>query len=654
MQLYQDTVQDRNGNVISRATITITDSPGGATSTVYAADVVGANINPITTDSDGQYEFYAVPGAYTITVTKSGVTTEAKTVTLGSANLSFLQSGTGAVSRSVSDDLMDDFRVTRFMSAAAVADARAGTGAVSVSTAFQTAIDAAQAITSATNPIVITVPRGVYLLDGADLSITESNIIFNMQNARFKVAQSTATSNAFSFVGSTLSAPTLGSNAAIYATSVSLSALGGVAAGGWLMFNKTTPSGGGAYRFISKVRSVSGVGPYTVVLATALPIAFNTADTGLELRCISPLENVGIIGQCTFDGTLSTATTQHCIKGLYLVNSRFSGIRGVSNDTGAVIWLPYGHGNIVDDCRGEGSGNASYGALEYDGQTASQITNQRVLNGSAFGIHFTSANYCTIANLIGEGSVTGRCVKFQSSLENSVTNIQGHAATAANGVAVSVGSCRNNFFGINSNGNATSEGLWLSDQDNCDNNFHGVTANGNASRDIHIGATDLRNHFFGGKATTIYIVASNATCFFYGMNGIPLMGGYASNAPFTLLSKTNGTNSLLLPLATGNGTEGWIGQNAGGTVSFLNGTTRVDLYVNNTAILQATSAYANLPSGKYLAVADVQVTTARQTGWAATTGTLIRTNFGDASLSDTSQALRALITDLKTHGLIGA
>ena len=39
--------------------------------------------------------------------------------------------------------------------------------------------------------------------------------------------------------------------------------------------------------------------------------------------------------------------------------------------------------------------------------------------------------------------------------------------------------------------------------------------------------------------------------------------------------------------------------------------------------------------------------------WTATTGTEIRTNFGDASLSDTSQALRALIIDLKTHGMIG-
>lgn len=57
-------------------------------------------------------------------------------------------------------------------------------------------------------------------------------------------------------------------------------------------------------------------------------------------------------------------------------------------------------------------------------------------------------------------------------------------------------------------------------------------------------------------------------------------------------------------------------------------------------------------TGTVLKVSGSQVVTAQQMGWSATTGTVIRTDFGDASLSETSQALRALITDLKTHGLI--
>lgn len=114
MQYYRDVLQDRNGNVISSATVTITDYPGGATSTAYATDAVGANVNPLTTTSDGEFEFYIVPGVYTITITKSGVTTEARVVTLGAASESFLQSGTGAVSRSVSNKLGDYISVKDF------------------------------------------------------------------------------------------------------------------------------------------------------------------------------------------------------------------------------------------------------------------------------------------------------------------------------------------------------------------------------------------------------------------------------------------------------------------------------------------------------------------------------------------------------------
>jgi len=61
-----------------------------------------------------------------------------------------------------------------------------------------------------------------------------------------------------------------------------------------------------------------------------------------------------------------------------------------------------------------------------------------------------------------------------------------------------------------------------------------------------------------------------------------------------------------------------------------------------------------LDSGEAYIVNGMSVLTDRQTGWSATTGTELRTDFGDSSLTDTSQALRALIVDLKTHGMIGA
>lgn len=430
---------------------------------------------------------------------------------------------------------------------------------------------------------VITVPRGNYVTSSA-ITISNDNIQFDMQDAKFTPTGSTSFA-VFDFEGTgVLGSPTLNSNAAIYAKTVSLTTLASLVAGGYLMLGKSAPDNGGAaalYWHISKVRSISGSGPYTVTLVSPLPVAFNTADTGLQLKAVSMLDNVGIRGNCVFDGSVATGTTVHGIKAQYVKNSRFSGFRGLSLSAGSALLAQYGHNNVFENGTAEACGNASFDAHFVVAQNGSIVNSLSTENGSGFGIQVQSCSYCTGSNLISEGSVVGRGVKFAACLECSFTNMQAHGAVAANGVAVSIGTCRCNFFGINANANATSEGLWLSDQYNINNTFHGVVANGNGTRDIHIGTTDTDNVFLGGYATTIYLMASNATTRFLGMNGIPLQAGYSSNAP-------------------------------------------------------------------------LQVVSTRQTGWSATTGTLLRTNFGDASLSDTSQALRALITDLKTHGIIGA
>lgn len=62
----------------------------------------------------------------------------------------------------------------------------------------------------------------------------------------------------------------------------------------------------------------------------------------------------------------------------------------------------------------------------------------------------------------------------------------------------------------------------------------------------------------------------------------------------------------------------------------------------------------NITSGYQ--IFGTQVVTSRQTGWGAPTGTLSRTslNTGTATLSQVAETLGALITDLTTHGLIGA
>lgn len=104
MQKYSDTIQDRNGNVIGGCTVTVTDYPGGATSTTYATDAIGSNTNPITADADGGFSFYAKDGSYTLTVTKSGITQATKVITLRDVDDAVSVKGYGAAGDGATND----------------------------------------------------------------------------------------------------------------------------------------------------------------------------------------------------------------------------------------------------------------------------------------------------------------------------------------------------------------------------------------------------------------------------------------------------------------------------------------------------------------------------------------------------------------------
>lgn len=72
MQKYQNAVLNQNGNVIVGATVTVTDL-GGTPVAVYAVnDTNSGNVNPLTTSSDGRFEFYAPDGRYSLNVSFGG------------------------------------------------------------------------------------------------------------------------------------------------------------------------------------------------------------------------------------------------------------------------------------------------------------------------------------------------------------------------------------------------------------------------------------------------------------------------------------------------------------------------------------------------------------------------------------------------------
>lgn len=152
MQHYIDVVQDRSGNVIGGAIVLITDNSTGLPVTVYS-DAGGSIVLPtVTTDVNGTFSFYVGQGRYNFVVTKNGTTlktvndvdipddyptamslsdaqngtsTTAQTISASVLHNSFLtptgstlvgtiQSGTGAVTRTVASKLNDVISVKDF------------------------------------------------------------------------------------------------------------------------------------------------------------------------------------------------------------------------------------------------------------------------------------------------------------------------------------------------------------------------------------------------------------------------------------------------------------------------------------------------------------------------------------------------------------
>jgi hypothetical protein len=113
MQKYTDVVTSaRSGAAKPDARVTVKTYPAGVVATIYSDDGVTTQDNPITTDSNGEFYFYAADGEYTLTVSGTGITertigpiilhdpTDADDYMLAT-DVSFTPSGTGATAETV-------------------------------------------------------------------------------------------------------------------------------------------------------------------------------------------------------------------------------------------------------------------------------------------------------------------------------------------------------------------------------------------------------------------------------------------------------------------------------------------------------------------------------------------------------------------------
>jgi hypothetical protein len=128
MQLFTDNIQDQYGNAVDGASVLISvsvDGSPGAAATIYADNGVTPKANPLTTNTKGEFSFYAAGGTYIPTVTISGgspVVSPAITLfdpddlsaSSGSSLVGFIQAGTGAVARTMQEKAREIVSVTDF------------------------------------------------------------------------------------------------------------------------------------------------------------------------------------------------------------------------------------------------------------------------------------------------------------------------------------------------------------------------------------------------------------------------------------------------------------------------------------------------------------------------------------------------------------
>jgi hypothetical protein len=122
MQRYFDVVQNRQGTAVVGATVTVYDSNGNLATLYSTNSGTAPTSNPVYTNADGEYAFYAANGTYTLQIAATGYAGETKPGVVlfdpsdsgASNNVQFLQAGTGAQVRSVQSKLRDVVSVKDF------------------------------------------------------------------------------------------------------------------------------------------------------------------------------------------------------------------------------------------------------------------------------------------------------------------------------------------------------------------------------------------------------------------------------------------------------------------------------------------------------------------------------------------------------------
>lgn len=165
MQHYTNSVIAFNGDRVANATITVTDLSGNAV-TIYQDYAGTTPVASVTTNNNGEFDFYVPAGRYNISAAGTGITgytISDEFIGIADSSVSpFIQSGTGAVSRTSQDKMRETVSVKDF--------GAVGDGVTDDTAAFNAAIAYANI---KTNGLVIYIPAGVYVISSQPTTITK-------------------------------------------------------------------------------------------------------------------------------------------------------------------------------------------------------------------------------------------------------------------------------------------------------------------------------------------------------------------------------------------------------------------------------------------------------------------------------------------------
>ena len=344
-------------------------------------------------------------------------------------------------------------------------------------------------------------------------------------------------------------------------------------------------------------------------------------------------------------GMGGTGQTSYTNGQLLIGNTATGGLSKATLTAGSNITITNGNGTITIAATGGGGGGVTtVGAFSASSQTnGASIAGSTITFGPADGTNpgMVTTGFQTIA---GQKTFTGLAAFNSSPAVTSCVTINPTTGSLANAQLtitgstiqwISLGGGTQALPSPTSRSGGTKIVLW----------------------DVKVVDPNLFDYALGVAPGLIAWISSPGSVQFFTNNGSTVratIDGDANNSNLTLTSATN--VSLIAATATTANVFNTVATTvnvAGAATTLTIGATTGTMTLRNPTI--------NLSNASgIIQINGIQVVRARITGWGATTGTISRAAFTatasatyvQAELTDTIQALKAVITDLRTHGLI--